>query len=114
MALLFGFIMMSAAQAELRMAPLDYARVSPHGSGASLYVEGYLPNSCYGDPRAEVVRTEDDLEVRVVSVVKGEICAEVIRYFDLDVDLGEFEEGEHLLRLQSGSRWGSTLSFEIR
>lgn len=103
----------SSAWAGLEKVPLDFAQIKVDGSSTSLYVEGYLPNTCYGEPRGEVRRIKSGAKVMVVSNVEGENCAEVIRMFDLDIELGEFGPGDYKVYLQRGTRWASTLDFEI-
>lgn len=102
--------------------PIEHAEILSNEAGAVLYIEGYLPDSCHGEPYARVLEKYQAFEVELLSKVDGDFCLERVRDFDLHIDLSRLVspgagepagKRDYRAYLQSGTAWGSTLSFEI-
>lgn len=101
------------AKSSLEKIPIQAVFVEVEQGEVSLYVEAYLPDTCYREPRAEFYKRKGVMFLDIVSNVVGQVCAEVVRFVDLSIPLGKFAPGSYSLVFQKYSRWAEEIYFEV-
>lgn len=108
-----GLEEISFFEARPAKTPVTLIDIRQEGNQADLYVEGYLPNTCYGEPRAEVRRGKSAIYVDIIASVSGQNCAEVAKLFDMTVELGAFNPGVYRAVVQRATSWERIETFEV-
>ncbi|MCO4756354.1 MAG: hypothetical protein KC478_17875, partial [Bacteriovoracaceae bacterium] len=94
--LMFSAAKLQASDYTIKLVPVQSVMGLVTSEDAiNLRVQGYLPNGCYSDPKFRIKRAKigNDFFVKVFSKVSNLPCIQVIRPYDITINLGVVDEG---------------------
>lgn len=94
---------------------------SPRGydslDSAEIVISGYLPNRCYKEPRVEVERYDNIIEIKAIiekPKQSNTFCPEAIVPFVKTVDLGVLDVGIYNIKYKSNKQTNQYVQFIVR